>query len=495
MNRRSFVGAFFAMSVVLAACGRDSGTTAETTKPPTAETSKPEVTTAKPPDSAATTGEGTTATPETPAATDAPPVTDPDPCAGVTLEATETGVSADTITVLVMADVGSELAPGLFQGSIDGTKAWAKAVNAAGGLACRKVEVLEWDSKINPAESTNGFLEACSKAAALVGSTSLFIGDVSIIEKCPDKAGAATGIADIPERAVDALHQCSPNVFSVGGVAGSCPYSGTGPRDYTAMVGVFKQYEKIAGASLHGIYLIPSDLPSTIQSSMPTIRALNANGFVSDGEFGVSGRAEQAVYAEYVASMKTNGSNIAIDGSNDSAMIKLRTEAVAQGLDDSGVIWACSLACYTSTFKDDPNAEGTYLWLPFLPFEERSSNGELDSFLTAIGNDFPQSWAVGAWNSGRAFETAINKIVAADGPNGITRSKIIETMGTLTDFDSNKWIGPIDFSKKSIGSCFVLLHLEGGQYVRKYPTEVGTMDCAAENLAAWSGDSAAEYKG
>ena len=81
--------------------------------------------------------------------TEAPTTTTADPCAGVTLEATDTGVSADTITVVVMADVGSELAPGLFQGAIDGTKAWAKAVNASGGLGCRQVKVLEWDSKLN----------------------------------------------------------------------------------------------------------------------------------------------------------------------------------------------------------------------------------------------------------------------------------------------------------------------------------------------------------
>ena len=57
--------------------------------------------------------------------------------------------------------------------------------------------------------------------------------------------------------------------------------------------------------------------------------------------------------------MKTNGSNIATNGSNDQAMIKLRTEAVAQGLDETGVIWACSLSCYTEAYQKDPNTNGT----------------------------------------------------------------------------------------------------------------------------------------
>jgi hypothetical protein len=427
--------------------------------------------------------------------TEAPTTTTADPCAGVTLAATDTGVSADTITIEVMADVGSELAPGLFQGAIDGTKAWAKAVNAAGGLACRQVKVQEWDSKLSPTESTNGFLDACAKALAMVGDSSLFIGDVSSVNTCPDSKGVATGFPDISALAVDAAHQCSPNVFATAGVAGTCPYSGTGTRDYEAQTGPFKQYQAIAGKALHGVYLIPGDLPTTIQSAMPTVRALNSIGYVSDGEFGASGRAEQAVYAEYVAAMQAKGSNIVIDGSNDQTMIKMRSEAVAQGLDETNVLWTCSLACYTKAYADSSVSEGTYVAIPFLPFSERADNAELDTFLTNIGQEFPASWAVGAWNSGRALEVAVNKIVAADGPNAVTRASVLASMRTITDFTSNGWIGTVDFTKKALSPCFVLLHVENGQYVRKYPVKAGTMDCSPANLTPWSGDAAAEFKG
>src|SRR5688572_7310506 len=85
-------------------------------------------------------------------ATDAPQTTaDPnaptttaggaDPCEGVTLEATEVGVSATEITVTVMADVGSPLAPGLFQGNVDALNAFADYINANGGIGCRDLVV------------------------------------------------------------------------------------------------------------------------------------------------------------------------------------------------------------------------------------------------------------------------------------------------------------------------------------------------------------------
>ena len=115
--------------------------------------------------------------------------------------------------------------------------------------------------------------------------------------------------------------------------------------------------------------------------------------------------------------------------------------------------------------------------------------------LDNVDQGFPQSWAVGAWNSGRAFEQAVNAIVAADGPNGVTRASILATMPTLTDFDSNGWIGPVDFSKKEISSCFVILQLRAGEFQRVFPTEVGTLDCTETNLAIWTGDSLNEFKG
>jgi ABC-type branched-subunit amino acid transport system substrate-binding protein len=482
MKRVRAAGAVLALAFLAAACGHDSASTTATTAAP-AETT---ATTAAPAAGADTTVAGTTI----PATT-----TKPDPCKGATLTDTDIGVTKDSITVVVMADVGSELAPGLFQGNLDGVDAWAKTVNARGGVGCRKLVVEHWDSKINATESTNGFLEACSKALAMVGSNSLFIGDTTALNTCPDKTGNKIGFPDIPERAVDAVHQCSKNVFTIGGVAGSCPYSGKGPRDFVAVTGPLKKVQELVGYPLHGVFLIPGDLPSTIASSMPTIRAANALGVKSDGEKAVSGRDPQAKYGAYVQIMKTASSNFAQDGSNDQAFIKMRTEAAAQGLTDSKIVWMCSLSCYTAAYQKDPNSDGTYLWLPFVPYEERTAVPEIDNFLTAIGQPFPQSWAVGAYNSGLAFEQAVNSIVATDGPNAITRANLLAAMAKITSFDANGFTGAVDYSKKSLSPCYVLMQLQKGKYVRLWPKEVGKMDCDPGNLSKWSGDASAEYKG
>ena len=470
-----------AFSLVASACGREESTNnGQTTTSATAVTTAPPSNNGD--DDSATTANTTTIP--------------PDVCETTELESSETGISDDKITVLVMADVGSPLAPGLFQGSIDGTKAWAEHVNANGGLACRQIEVIEHDSMINPVATTNGFLEACAKALAMIGSTALFATDVRDLNTCKDKAGNATGIPDIAERAVEAAHACSPNTFAP--TNGVCPFT-QGAREYHNNMGPHKFLQERAeaeGDPLHGVFLIPGDLPSAINSSMPGIRAHTEFDVGNDGEFNVSGASPQPAYGQYIEAMKSADSNYAYNGSNDQTMLLWKKEALAQGIDLDAITWMCSIACYTPTFLDNDVAEGTYVWMTFLPFEERAYNEELDTFLTAVGTDNPPSWAAGAWVAGRMFESAVNNVVVAHGLNGITRARILEEMRQLTNFTANGWFGVLDWSTKLTSKCFVLLQAQevaGEQeFVRVTPSEPGTLDCNDDNIIVNYLDSANE---
>ena len=347
-----------------------------------------------------------------------------DQCEGVALEATGTGVTEDTLTVFVMADTGFELAPGLFQGSIDGARAWADKVNAEGGLACREVELIEFDSALSAVETENGFLNACDTSLAMVGSTALSITDAKTIEGC--------GIADIPERSVVGAHACSPNVFLVAGENGSCPYSGEGPRDFELAQGGPQWIldNELGGGPVEGTFVIPSDLPQTVNATVVLAEGLNQIGVNTfpDGEFGMSGLAEQAQYGAIIQYMNANDVKWAGMGSNDQAMLKYRNEAAAQNFDNEGVVWVCQLACYTPQLLEQggKNVEGTYVYLPFLPHDETDTNENLATFIDSIDDPFPPSWAATSFASGLAFEQAVEDIVATDGPNAVTREAVLE---------------------------------------------------------------------
>ena len=430
-----------------------------------------------------------------PVATEEPEV---DPCEAVDLEATDIGITEDTIEIVVMADVENPFAPGLFQGAIDGVNAWAERLNSEGGIACRQIEVIEHDSKLTPIDATNGFLVACERAFAMIGTTSLFANDTSDLQTCPDAQGNNIGVPDFAYITTEPTHQCSVVTFATSRPNSECPYEGTGPRAVQSQVGHVQWLQENITPELNGVYLVPTDLASTITTTMPQVRSFQEIGVVIDAEPGVSGLATQAEYGPYLQAMTEANSNFAYTGSNDQSIIKWRSEARAQGFDDEGIIWMCQLACYTPTFLEQggDTVEGTYVWLWFLPFDEVEQNQELADFMEAIDKEFPEAWAAGSWAGGVLFEQVVNEIVAESGPNAVTREAVLEGARNLASFDANGWWSPADYTTtQEIMPCFMLLQVQDGAFARVHPQERGELDCDPDNVVELTRDWAGEFGG
>jgi len=412
-------------------------------------------------------------------------------CEGVTLEATDTGVTADTITIQVMADTGSPLAPGLFQGNVDALEGFEKFVNANGGIGCRQLKVETWDSKLTPDEAKNGQIQACTNALASVGGNSLFNPDVVTMNTCANAQGQPVGIPNVSALANDINEQCAKNSFVIQGIAETCNPDGTPPTGSRPLLNFLGpiQYYKTVEPNLTGIFLVPGDLPTTIQSATYQIEAQKQAGVNWIGAVKVSGRAEQSAFTPIVQTASNNNVNFVYNGSNDTAMLNMRREAAAQGL--TGVkIWACSLACYTEKFKAaGSDGDGTYAWMQFLPFEDKGSNQELDNYLSSVAT--PDSFGAQAWMAAVLFQEAINKIVDGSGPNAITREAVLTTLNGITSFDANGWMGPKN-PKSGFSDCQVIVQLEGGTWVRKLPTEKGQLDCKPSYLTTLTLDPAVE---
>ena len=394
-------------------------------------------------------------------------------CKDTKLEATEIGVSADTISVEVMADTGSPLAPGLFQGNVDAMMAFAKYVNANGGVGCRQLKVEQWDSKLDATEAKNGIINACKNDLAMVGGNSLFNPDVTVLGNCADKAGQPVGLPDFAALANDINEKCAPNAWVLQAVDEPCTTT-SGVRDLKAFTGQYEYYKTLYGSTpMTGFYMVPGDLPTTVQSAMAQVAVQKKSGINVTDAMKVSGRAEQSAYTTYVQAMKASGDNFFYQGSNDATMIKMRKEAAAQGYNDIKV-WSCSLACYTENFKNAGSVvDGTYVWTQFLPFEEADSNAALKAYVDGMGGK-PDSFGAQAWQSGMAFAKAVNNIVAKSGPNAITRSALIAEMKTL-QFDADGWIGPRT-GTKVFSDCMVLMQLKNGKFERVTGT-AGKLDC------------------
>jgi len=412
-------------------------------------------------------------------------------CQDETPKATEVGITADSITVEVMADVGSPLAPGLFQGNLDALNAYAKYINANGGLACRQLIVKTWDSKLNADESKNGQIDGCSNAVAMVGNNALFNPDVKTFATCADKAGAATGLPDIAALANDINEQCNKTTYLIQAVAETCPVKVGEVRPLKAIVGPQAKVYLKQDKNLHGIFGVPGDLPTTVQSATYQIEAQKKAGITWDAIFKVSGRDEQAAYTPRIQALKQHNSTYYYNGSNDRAMINAMKEAKAQGV-NSVKVWACSLACYTRAMltAGGSDVEGAYVWMQFLPFEEKDQNSELAAYIDGVGANKVDSFGAQAWQAAALFKDVVDKIVDKDGVNGITRKAILDTLDTEDQFDANGWMGAKDLH--GISNCFLVMQIKGGKFVRTYPEKKGTMDCDDANIATVNLDPAAE---
>jgi ABC-type branched-subunit amino acid transport system substrate-binding protein len=489
------VSCLAALTLLATACGRSDDSGSATTPAPAADTTAAAETTAPAgTDATATTVAGDATTPTTaPAASDHALTADDiaDQCASEPLEATEIGVTASEITIEVMADTGSPLAPGLFQANVDAIKGFADYINANGGIGCRQLVVRTWDSKLDPTEAKNGQIDSCANAVAMVGNNSLYNPDTTAMDTCVDLTGAATGLPNMAALVQDTTELCSPMTFSIQYRVEQCPITAGQVRDFTWPIGPVKKLQELTDGGLHGVFLVAGDLPTTRQSAMPNIAAQEAIGVTFDGFPLQSGRDEQASYTPRVQYLQ-QGANYVYDGSNDVAMVRYMKEAAAQGVDTSKVVWACSIACYTHNLLEQGGSavDGAYMWMQFLPLEETSSNAALKSYIDTIGADDADTFGAQAWQAGIAFQEVVNNIVATDGPNAITRAKILEGFEGLTAFTADGWAGVR--SLRGVSSCYVLVQVKDGAFTRAWPEEPGTLDCDESNLISVSVDPVAE---
>jgi hypothetical protein len=394
-----------------------------------------------------------------------------DACKTATLTSPEIGVTATTITVTVVADVQNGFRPGLFKGSWDGVKAWGDYMNSKGGLACRKVVVKEADSKLSPTDANNAVAAACGNSVALVGTTALFFQNVSAMNNCKDKAGQATGLPDLAELQTEVAQQCSPVSFATLPTGSSCPYSGTGKRSFRVGYTQYDYYfKKYPGVSLHGVFVIPKDTKSTIASSMPIFRAENQMGIKSDAEFGKSGTDIQTAYTDVAQALKSNKSTYGRNGLDYKGMVLMRKEAQVQGV-NTVKVWDCSVQCYDKRLIQEGGSavEGQYVWLNFLPFEDKGSNPDLDAFLKY--DKSPDGFGAQAFVAGEVFARAVNDAMKANNndPNSITRANILTAVKNMHDFDSNGMVPKIDIGNKIGSTCLVGMQVQNGKFVQIDP--------------------------
>ena len=197
-----------------------------------------------------------------------------------TLTASDVGITPTEIRIGVIADTGSQLAPGLFQGAVDGVQAWADYMNAKeGGLAGRKIVIDTYDSKLSADDARNSIIDACSKDFATVGTAALFLNNVDDLVGCKDSKGAATGMPDFPIVTTEVVQQCSPVSWSINPPVIDCATKDQHPQTYHGSLGATNYYLKKFGKNaLHGLFLYPSDVKVGEELAGPRLHCATEGG-------------------------------------------------------------------------------------------------------------------------------------------------------------------------------------------------------------------------
>jgi ABC-type branched-subunit amino acid transport system substrate-binding protein len=398
------------------------------------------------------------------------------------LEATEIGVTADTIRVAVIADVDNPVRPGLFRGSRDGVLAAAEFINENGGLAGRDLEVDFIDSKLSGDEARNALIQACEEDFAIVGTTALFMNNIDPAVNCPDLAGAVTGLPDVPVLQTEFAHQCSPVSYPIIVVGLVCDTLEDPEQTFRVGTNTVKYHLKKQEEDLHGVWTIAGDLESTINAGTPPIRGAQKAGIERDDEILVSGLATQAEYTPVVQSIKQNNSTYVANYVDYRAMVLLRKEAAVQAV-DSVLVWDCTLACYDQSFIDEGgrDVEDTYVTVTFVPFEEAKQNASIRNYLKYVGKNNADAFGAQAWAAGLFFRDVVNAVVAADGENGLTRAAFLAQAADVHEFtadvDGDGMLPPTDVGGRKVSGCGAIVQVRDGEFVRVSPKKKGTLDC------------------
>jgi hypothetical protein len=399
----------------------------------------------------------------------------------------EIGVTADEIRIAVIADVDNQFSPGLFQGSVNGVEGWAKFVNKNGGLAGRKVIIDFIDSKLSPADSRNAVIKACEEDFAIVGTSALLLQTVEDMTSCVDKAGAVTGIPDLPVVTTEPVQQCSPVSFPVNPPQLDCETISSDPQSFTAQAGRANYFLKEIGKDLHGAFVLSGDLPSPTRANLVTATGVQELGIEADVQQAISSQQPQAAYTPVVQAMREDGSNYAESGSNFQSTVSMRREAKAQGLATDDITWSCTVQCYDEKFIEQggSDVEDQYVSLTFLPFEEAGANKMVANFLKFTGKDKADGFGAQAWIAGILLRDAVNAVVEADGVNGITRKAVIDQLNATKDFDAEGMAVTTDVGDREVSPCYMLTQVQNGKFKRVFPKKAGTFNCDKKNLTAF----------
>ncbi|HET7719294.1 MAG TPA: ABC transporter substrate-binding protein, partial [Acidimicrobiales bacterium] len=337
--------------------------------------------------------------------------------------------------------------PGLFRGALVGAQAWAAYQNAQGGIHGRKVRIVPADDRFDGNANRAAASDLEKKTFALLGSFSVVEdGGAGVIKQ--------TGVPDIGY-ALSTARRTLPNQYS--------PL----PAPEGWVLGPLNWYKERKGAAvvtnIAGFY---GDVPASESNYRNMKAAAESVGwrYLFDQPL----QPTESNYTAYVIRMRQQNARGLVMTFDVSGMARMAKAVQQQGLKLDLPLYGPN--AYDRKFLElaGSAAEGTTFWMTNLLFGGEDDHPEVrlfNTYLKKVAPGFsPDVFALYSWASGRLFAQA-----AAAGPPQMTRKALLEQLSKIDQFDSNGLLAPTGPASKRPSTCFVIVEIRGGRFVRVDP--------------------------
>ena len=163
----------------------------------------------------------------------------------------------------------------------------------------------------------------------------------------------------------------------------------------------------------------------------------------------------------------------------------LRKAAAADPASSVVKAWYCAQECADPPFLTQGGAavEGQYVDVPVNPLSDQASVPAIATYVQAAQRfGGPTVAGLESNAAGLLFEQVVKQVVATNGANGITRSRVLAAVATVHGFTAGGILGTTDVGGRQPTGCFALLQVKSGQLARVFPTTAGELNCGSGNL-------------
>ena len=378
--------------------------------------------------------------------------------------ASDTGVTASTIKLGLVASKTGPL-PGQFNSAIEAVDAYFRALNDAGGLCGRKIQLLIRDD--------NGDANvdyAAAKKLATEDKVFAFVGGVS----APHDEGIASvsKAYKVPDIGFPLSWQRSMSPYTFG-VPGQLQRTsiGTGANGTPYL-------DKQFGIKQVAIFWLRESKVSVIEAWAFEATILKMSG----GTVKICHEQPAGVldnnFTNYVVSMEgacpsSNGPVAVYTTMENNANLKL-----AKAMQDQSykpAVFATTFSSYLDSFisQADGATEGAFMAVPQIPFERLQQpqsawtpgTYEAKRYLDTLHRYYPSPSPLGSfgapgWGMAELFTEAATKCAAA-----LTRTCLLHALDTMGPFTDHGFLAPANPRTHSIYTADLILQVRNGKFV------------------------------